>query len=103
MARLAAEGRLTGTVLRGLGRERSGPASPASSSSLFRPGVEAGFDLFGAAACRPDRHPRAGLTAEVFPGAGHRVRMGGDGPLASHHLATLTRWIGHHTPMTPTS
>ncbi|MGW5488729.1 alpha/beta hydrolase family protein [Streptosporangium sandarakinum] len=59
--------------------------------------------LFGAAACRPDRHPRAGLTAEVFPGADHRVQMGGDGPLASHYLATLTRWIGHHTPMTPTS
>ncbi|MEU9836331.1 alpha/beta hydrolase [Streptosporangium sp. NPDC048047] len=58
--------------------------------------------LFGDAACRLDRHPRARLTVEVFPGADHRVQTDGEGLLASCYLTILARWIGQHTPMTPT-
>ncbi len=49
--------------------------------------------LFAAAACHPDRHPRATLTVEVFPHANHRVQVNGDAGLASGYLETLARWI----------
>ncbi|GLY81368.1 alpha/beta hydrolase family protein [Actinoallomurus iriomotensis] len=49
--------------------------------------------LFSAAACHPDRHARATLTVQVFPGADHRVRTNGGTRLASRYLDTLTRWI----------
>jgi pimeloyl-ACP methyl ester carboxylesterase len=42
--------------------------------------------LFSAAACHPERHPRAALSVELFPHANHRVQTTG-------HLDTLTRWI----------
>jgi hypothetical protein len=49
--------------------------------------------LFSAAACHPDRHARATLTVQVFPGADHRVQTNGGTRLASRYLDTLTRWI----------
>jgi pimeloyl-ACP methyl ester carboxylesterase len=49
--------------------------------------------LFAAAACHPDRHPRATLTVEVFPHADHRVQVGDGTALAPGYLETLTRWI----------
>ncbi|WIX98408.1 alpha/beta fold hydrolase [Amycolatopsis mongoliensis] len=51
------------------------------------------ISLFAAAACHPDRHPRATLAVEVFPHADHRVQVGGGTALASGYLETLTRWI----------
>lgn len=54
--------------------------------------------LFGAAACHPERPPRARLTVEVFPGADHRVSVrtheGGPSCPVPGHLAALARWIG---------
>lgn len=52
--------------------------------------------LFAAAACRAGRHPRATLTVEVFPHAGHRVRVPGGTVLVSGYLGALTRWITEH-------
>ncbi|QQQ78328.1 alpha/beta hydrolase [Saccharothrix sp. 6-C] len=53
--------------------------------------------LFTAAACHPDRDPRAGLAVGVFPGADHRVRTDGGTRLAPGYLDALTRWITDRT------
>jgi pimeloyl-ACP methyl ester carboxylesterase len=57
--------------------------------------------LFSAAVCRPDRHNRATLTVEVFPGADHRVKTDGGARLAEGYLAVLTQWINDRTAVSP--
>ncbi|TQM78751.1 hypothetical protein FHX81_1029 [Saccharothrix saharensis] len=49
--------------------------------------------LFTEAACHRERHHRATLTVEVFPGADHRVRTDGGTRPAPGYLDALTRWI----------
>ncbi|MFJ2648359.1 alpha/beta hydrolase family protein [Streptomyces sp. NPDC087420] len=49
--------------------------------------------LFGATACHTDRHRRATLTVEVFPGADHRIQSHGGTHFAPGYLSGLTRWI----------
>jgi len=53
--------------------------------------------LFTTAACHRHRDRRATLTVEVFPGADHRVRVGGGAHLAPGYLDALTRWITDRT------
>ncbi|MFF5216607.1 alpha/beta hydrolase family protein [Micromonospora sp. NPDC000442] len=48
--------------------------------------------LFGGAACRTDRDPRATLTVQVFPAADHRL-LRPDGTFAHGYLDTLAGWI----------
>lgn len=48
--------------------------------------------LFSTAAYRPDRHPMATLSIELFPHADHRIQTA-DATLAAGYLATLTRRI----------
>ncbi|MBE1502456.1 pimeloyl-ACP methyl ester carboxylesterase [Amycolatopsis lexingtonensis] len=53
--------------------------------------------LFAGAACHAERHPRATLTVEVFPHAGHRVHIPGGTALVPGYAETLVRWIaGRH-------
>lgn len=47
--------------------------------------------IFAEAACRPDRAARYELTVRVFPGADHRIQLGGD--FAPGYLDALTGWI----------
>jgi len=49
--------------------------------------------LFSAAACQPDRHPRASLSIELFPHTDHRIQLTGTAQLAAGYLPTLSRWI----------
>jgi hypothetical protein len=48
---------------------------------------------FSEAACHPGRDHRATLTAQVYPGADHRVQAGGGTGLAPGYLSMLTQWI----------
>jgi pimeloyl-ACP methyl ester carboxylesterase len=48
---------------------------------------------FSDAACRPGRDHRATLTAQVYPGADHRVQAGGGTGLAPGYLSMLAQWI----------
>jgi uncharacterized protein len=60
------------------------------------------IQLFSATATHPDRHHRATLTVEIFPGADHRVRTHGGTRLAPGYLTTLTQWIRHQADVGPT-
>jgi pimeloyl-ACP methyl ester carboxylesterase len=57
--------------------------------------------LFTTAACHPDRHQRATLTVQVFPGADHRIQTHGTTHLAPGYLQTLTQWINYRTDINP--
>ncbi|MEV7401935.1 alpha/beta hydrolase [Streptomyces sp. NPDC091267] len=54
--------------------------------------------LFSTAACHPDRHRRATLTVEVFPGVDHRVQTKGSAHFAPGYLSSLIRWIEDRNP-----
>ncbi|WP_441285329.1 alpha/beta hydrolase family protein [Streptomyces sp. SD11] len=49
--------------------------------------------LFSATAGHVERHPRATLTVEVFPGADHRVQVNDKPQFAPGYLGTVARWI----------
>ncbi len=61
--------------------------------------VDESIRLFSAWACHPDRHHQATLTAEVFPGANHRIQTERGTRLAPRYLSTLTQWIKDRTPL----
>ncbi|MET8163144.1 alpha/beta hydrolase [Streptomyces sp. NPDC005329] len=56
---------------------------------------------FDTAACRPDRHHRATLTTELFPGADHRIHPAHGTRPAPGYLTGLTRWITGHADGRP--
>ncbi|MFB9688858.1 alpha/beta hydrolase family protein [Amycolatopsis plumensis] len=55
--------------------------------------VAESIGMFAAAACRAGRHPRATLTVELFPHAGHRLQVHGGPTLVPGYVETLVRWI----------
>jgi pimeloyl-ACP methyl ester carboxylesterase len=63
--------------------------------------VAESIHLFSAAVCHADRHHRATLTVEVFPGADHRVQTNGGTRLAPGYLTILTQWVKHRTAIDP--